>query len=60
MNSKHIKYYKYDKTVFRSIKEAREAANSLPLIIASGKDYKCGSIRITEINLILKTKNNAK
>jgi hypothetical protein len=60
MNSQHIKYYKFEGLVYRSIKEAKEAAARRSLSVASGKDYKIGSIRITEINLILKNKNNVK
>jgi len=60
MNSKHIKYYKFEGRVYRSIIEAKEAANGRPLVVASGKDYKMGSIRITEIFLSLKTLNHVK
>jgi hypothetical protein len=60
MNSKHIKYYKFEGRVYRSIKEAKEAANARPLVVASGKDYKMGSIRITEIFLTLKSLKHVK
>ena len=60
MNSKHIKYYKFEGRVYRSIKEAKEAATGRPLVFASGKDYKMGSIRITEIFLTLKSLNHVK